>query len=212
LSGSVITPFLHACRHTRLHAVAISCIILFSSFRVSNLFFSFHAPVAFLVHYDFILCPFFKWFILLSLHSYVPVVHALFPLFMIICSLLFIFLPFSQSIRGCNIHSVNFGSRSLSCISHPVVDLILAGVLSLATPYNIGILSYVINLVTFYSRIMGARESSRRDDAENPSSGVDYYQLLQLKEDASADEIKVSLLHTAHLTPCLCSSSDLSDV
>lgn len=48
---------------------------------------------------------------------------------------------------------------------------------------------------------MGAQESSRRDDAENPSSVVDYYQLLQLKEDASADEIKVSLLTLwLHLT------------
>ena len=40
---------------------------------------------------------------------------------------------------------------------------------------------------------MGAQESSRRDDVENVSSVVDYYQLLQLREDASADEIKVSL-------------------
>ena len=37
---------------------------------------------------------------------------------------------------------------------------------------------------------MGAQESSRRDDTENSSSGVDYYQLLQVKEDASQDEIK----------------------
>lgn len=48
---------------------------------------------------------------------------------------------------------------------------------------------------------MGARESSRRDGAENPSLEVDHYQLLQVKEDASADEIKASLstlgLHTS---------------
>ena len=42
---------------------------------------------------------------------------------------------------------------------------------------------------------MGAQESTRRNDAENPSSGVDYYQLLQVKEDASTDEIKVSCQH-----------------
>ena len=38
---------------------------------------------------------------------------------------------------------------------------------------------------------MGAQESRRRDSAESPPSVVDYYQLLQVKEDASADEIKV---------------------
>lgn len=48
---------------------------------------------------------------------------------------------------------------------------------------------------------MGARESSRRDDAENSSSGVDYYQLLQLEEDASADDIKVRYDCTQHTWP-----------
>jgi hypothetical protein len=51
---------------------------------------------------------------------------------------------------------------------------------------------------------MGAKESSRRDDAENPSLGVDYYQLLQLKEDASADEIKVIVSTMVALDSCLC--------
>ena len=56
---------------------------------------------------------------------------------------------------------------------------------------NKGILFYSI-LSIHRSGYMGAQES-RRDDAEYLSSGIDYYQLLQLKEDASADEIKVSL-------------------
>ena len=56
---------------------------------------------------------------------------------------------------------------------------------------------------------MGAQESSRQD-TENVSSGVDYYELLQVKEDASADEIKVSSgQHLRFVTHDL--SSDLFD-
>ena len=64
----------------------------------------------------------------------------------------------------------------------------------------------VLNLCNHY---MGAQESSRQD-TENVSSGVDYYELLQVKEDASADEIKVSSgQHLRFVTHDL--SSDLFD-
>ena len=60
------------------------------------------------------------------------------------------------------------------------------------TPARVANQTYVINICYTGTYLMGARES-RRDGAEDPSSGVDYYQLLQVKEDASADEIKVKL-------------------